>query len=188
MEDKKIVDLYFQRDENAIEETSKKYGRYCYQVAMGILRSREDSEECVNDTYAGAWDAMPPHRPDSLKAFLGKLTRRLSLKRVRLMTAQKRGGGEVPLALDELGECIPAKDTVGDRLEEKELAALISRFLRTLPDDSRRMFVQRYFYLKSVKEIAHSFSCTQSRVKSSLYRVRLQLKEKLKEEGGYLDF
>lgn len=150
---------------------------------MGILRSREDSEECVNDTYVGAWNAIPPHRPNSLSAFLGKLTRRISLKRLRSQNAEKRGGGEYALALDELGECIPDRESVEKKVEEKRVAECISAFLRTLPATERKVFVQRYFYLRSVKEIAHSFTFSQSKVKSMLHRTRGKLKENLRKEG-----
>lgn len=187
MEDERIIGLYFARSESAIAETSKKYGKYCYSIAMGILRSREDSEECVNDTYVGAWNAMPPHRPRSLSAFLGKLTRNISLKRLRMKTADKRGGGEYALALEELGECVSARESVENRVEEKLLAKHISDFLRTMPDADRRVFVQRYFYLRSVKEIAQDFGFSQSKVKSMLFRSREKLRTKLIKEGDVVD-
>ncbi len=187
MEDEKIVGLYFERDETAIAETSKKYGKYCYSIAMGILHQREDSEECVNDTYVSAWNAMPPHRPRSLSAFLGKLTRRISLKRLRSLSAEKRGGGEYTLALEELGECVPASERVEDRFDAQELAAHLSAFLRRLPEVERKVFVQRYFYLKPVKEIARSFHFSQSKVKSMLYRTRQKLRETLVKEGDIDD-
>ena len=108
MEDKKIIELYWDRDESAIVETQKKYGNYCYSIAKGILRQREDAEEVTNDTYAGAWNCIPPHRPEILRTFLGKITRHLSLKRIREKMAQKRGCGEAELVLEELEECVPS--------------------------------------------------------------------------------
>lgn len=183
MDDERIVGLYFERDEDAIAQTSKKYGKYCYSIAMGILRSHEDSEECVNSVYVDTWNTIPPQRPNSLSAFLGKLTRRISIKRLRSMAAQKRGGGEYALALEELDECVPDRVRVEDQADAHILAAHISDFLCGLPDTERRVFVQRYFYMRSVSELARNFGFTQSKVKSMLYRTRQKLREALVKEG-----
>ena len=111
MDDKRIVDLYWERSETAISETAKKYGRYCHYIAFNVLHNDEDSEECVNDTYLNAWNSMPPHRPSVLKTFLGKLTRNISLNKYKQLTAEKRGNGQMPLIIDELHECLPATES-----------------------------------------------------------------------------
>ena len=141
MTDASIIDLYWRRSDEAIRETDRAYGKFCYAVAFGILNNREDSDESVNDTWLAAWNAMPPSRPNSLKAFLGKLTRRISIMRLRKNTAAKRGGGETPLALDELEECIPTVISIEQLYEEKELETAIDAFVSTLPESERRMFI-----------------------------------------------
>ena len=169
MEDKKIIELYWDRDESAIVETQKKYGNYCYSIAKGILRQREDAEEVTNDTYAGAWNCIPPHRPEILRTFLGKITRHLSLKRIREKMAQKRGCGEAELVLEELEECIPSASRVEQTMEEKELAEILNSFLEKLPVTQRRVFVCRYWYFDSVEDIAKHFGFGQSKVKMMLF-------------------
>ena len=181
MEDSKIVELYWARSEQAIAESERKYGKYCYTIAHGILRCREDSEECVNDTWLGAWDAIPPHRPSCLATFLGKITRRIALHRAERNNAEKRGGGAVPLALEELCECVPAPNESG--ADEAALDAVLDRFLDRLPDMTRTMFLQRYWYLRSVREIARELGVGESRVKVTLHRARAQLRKMLEEEG-----
>lgn len=183
MEDKQIVDLYWQREESAITETQSKYGHYCHTVAYNILHDREDSEEVVNDTWLGAWNAMPPHHPERLSVFLGKITRRLSLKKWRNKTAKKRGGGEFPLALDELEECIPAAYCIDETLDIKELTRIIDKYLETLSDDERRVFVCRYWYFDSICDISLRFAFSQSKVKMMLKRTREKLLVKLGREG-----
>ncbi|MBQ7322555.1 MAG: sigma-70 family RNA polymerase sigma factor [Clostridia bacterium] len=181
MEDSKIVELYWLRSEKAIAESEQKYGKYCHSIANGILRSREDSEECVNDTWLAAWNAMPPHRPSRLATFLGKITRRIALHRAEKNNAGKRGGGEVPLAIGELEECIPApREDVAD---EAALATLLDRFLEGLPEMTRTMFLQRYWYLRTCREIARELGVGESRVKVRLHRARAQLREMLEKEG-----
>jgi RNA polymerase sigma-70 factor (ECF subfamily) len=186
MDDKTIVDLYWQRDEQAIGETRNKYGRYLYAIALGILHSAPDAEECENDTYLDAWNAMPPHKPSLLKTFLGKITRRISLDRLKRQTADKRGGGEVPLTLEELHECIPDRVTIDEKLREEELTAAIDAFLRTLDDDPRRVFLRRYWYFDSVGAIARRYGYGQSKVKMMLHRTRESLREYLKKEGIFV--
>ena len=183
MEDEKIVQLYWDRDERAIPATAAKYGGYCTSIAQNILGSAEDAEECVNDTWLRAWNAMPPQRPGILSAFFGKLTRNLSLDRWRYNRAAKRGGPQVETALEELGECLPAPGRPEDRLEERETAALISRFLREQPQLDRVLFLRRYWYLDSVAALAERFSMNENTVKSRLHRTRLRLKEVLLREG-----
>ena len=184
MEDEKIVELYNSRDESAISETARKYGNYLFSISFHILSSREDAEECVSDTYRGAWNAIPPHCPAVLSAFLGKLTRRISIDRWRRRSADKRGGGQTALALDELADCVSGDGEVTDELERRELAKEISLFLSELPDTERRVFLRRYFYLDSVREIAEKFGFSKSRVSSMLFRTRKKLRERL-EKGGY---
>ena len=139
MEDGEIVALYWQRSEQAIAETQRKYGGYCYSIAKNILWSAEDSEETVSDTYIGAWNAMPPSRPEQLRTFLGKITRRLALKKLRTQTAEKRGGGETQLVLDELEGCVPAGADVEMQVELRELVRRIDAFLQTLSREERRV-------------------------------------------------
>ena len=181
VEDSKIVDLYWSRSEEAIAESERKYGKYCYSIAHSILRNREDSEECVNDTWLGAWNAMPPHRPSRLSTFLGKITRRIALHRTEKNNAEKRGGGEVPLAIEELSEYIPAPSE--GTTDEMVLAGVLDRFLDALPETTRIMFLQRYWYLRSIREIARELGVGESRVKVTLHRARAKLKEMLEGEG-----
>lgn len=181
MEDSQIVELYWARDEEAIRHTADRYGAYCYAIAYNILSVREDSEECVNDTYLDAWNSMPPHRPGILSAFLGKITRRIAIDRWRESHAQKRGGGEMALALDELSECIAAPNDVRREVETAEVAAQVRRFLGTLPDLERRVFVRRYWHMESIAALAERFGCGQSRIKSMLHRTRLKLQKHLRE-------
>lgn len=183
MEDSQIVDLYWQRKEQAISATAVKYGHYCHTIAYNILSNNEDADESVNDTYMAAWKNMPPHRPSILSTFLGKITRRISLNKWRRNSTQKRGGGEVTLALEELTECIPSGESVEAYVEGKELARSINSFLGTLPETERDVFVSRYWFLASVKEISEKFSFTESKVKSMLLRTREKLRKTLREEG-----
>lgn len=183
MEDKQIVAWYWQREERAITASEEKYGPVCRSVSYNILQSRPDAEECVNDTWLRAWNAMPPQRPGILSAFFGKLTRNLSLDRWRYNRAAKRGGPQVETALEELGECLPAPGRPEDRLEERETADLISRFLREQPQLDRVLFLRRYWYLDSVAALAERFSMNENTVKSRLHRTRLRLKEVLLREG-----
>ena len=184
MDDKQIVDLYFARKEQAIRETAKKYGKYCFAIARNILQNSSDAEETVNDTYMGAWNSIPPHRPAMLSTYLGKITRRLAMKRWRYRDAVRRGSGETSLTLEELADCIPAPGGDPQRsLETAELARLLDRFLDGLPETERRVFVCRYWYMLSVAEIARRFSFSVSKVKSMLMRTRLKLREMLEKEG-----
>ena len=183
MEDKQIVSLYWARDPQAIDRSQAKYGPYCLSIARNILRQEQDAEESVNDTWLGAWNAMPPHRPAVLRLFLGKLTRRLSLQRLRRQGRLKRGGGEAALALEELSQCVDGSGDVQRELEATELAARINDFVLALPQAERRVFLCRYWYLDSVAEIAIRFGFSTSKVKSMLYRIRQQLRQTLEQEG-----
>lgn len=183
MEDSHIVALYWERSERAISETSDKYGTYCYAIAYHILADAGDADESVNDTYWGAWNAMPPHRPTVLSTFLGKLTRRISINRWREKRAEKRGGGQMPLALDELAEVAASPDTPEQAISAQELAAAIDRFLATLPEEERDLFVCRYWFLASVAELGRRFGFSLSKTKSMLFRTRQKLKAHLETEG-----
>lgn len=183
MEDSRIIDLYFQRSEEAISQTAAKYGNYCFSIARNIVSSQEDASEAVNDTYLACWNAIPPHRPNSLTAFLGKITRRISINRCLAARTAKRGGGETELALEELSGCIPSHMDVEKEMEAVELAGILNRFVRELPDTERRVFVCRYWYVTPVKEIAQQFGFSTSKVKSMLLRTRNKLKKVLQKEG-----
>jgi RNA polymerase sigma-70 factor (ECF subfamily) len=183
VDDLQIIELYWARAESAISESEKKYGRYCRSIAYRILYNEEDSEECVSDTYLKAWNSIPPQRPSALKLFLGRITRNLSLDRYEQRTAGKRGYGEVPLALDELRECVPAGDAAERMVEDIVLAELFDRFLAGLSAEGRRLFVLRYWHLYSIKEISSICNLKESKVKMSLMRSRNKLKQLLEKEG-----
>lgn len=182
MEDKQIVDLYWQRNESAIEETDKKYGRYCHYIAYHILADDEDAKEIVNDTYLKAWNTIPPNRPDPLKPYLGTISRQLSLNRYESQHTQKRGG-QVVLALEELSECIPDTDSGEDIGESVAFSDALTRFLWGLPTRTRNMFIRRYFYMSPVSEIAKDFSMKESAVTMLMLRTRRKLAHFLKKEG-----
>ena len=182
MQDSEIVDLYWQRNEAAIDETESKYGKYCFAIANGILHDCEDAKECVNDTYLGAWNAIPPHRPVVLSTFLGKITRRLSLKKLRSKSAEKRGGGVYALSLDELEECIPAGSGLAERIDAAALTDVMNAFLGSLPVHERRVFLRRYWFFDSVAEIAARYGFGESKVKMILKRTRDKLRICLKKE------
>lgn len=183
MDDKQIVDLYFARKEQAIRETAKKYGKYCFAIARNILQNSSDAEETVNDTYMGAWNSIPPHRPAMLSTYLGKITRRLALKRWTANRTQKRGGSEIVLALEELAGCIPSDFDVESRINEDELTQILNDFVRNLPNPESHVFLCRYWYLDSIEAIARRFDFSQSKVKSMLSRTRKKLYAHLQKEG-----
>lgn len=183
MEDRRIVGLYWERNEAAVTETASKYGKYLYSISCGILGNSEDAEECVNDTYHDAWLSMPPHRPSVLSAFLGKITRRISIDRWRRNGAEKRGGGELPLVLDELEDCVADSADVEAEAEKRETERIIREFLDSLPATERRVFLRRYWYMEPVAGIALAFGFTGSKTASMLYRIRRKLREKLESEG-----
>lgn len=182
MDDASIIELYWQRAERAIAETDAVYGRFCYRIAHNILFDPQDAEESVNDTWLAAWNAMPPHRPSCLKMFLAKLTRRISVSRLRHSTAAKRGGGEVELALDELAECVSAPGGVEQALEARELEQAISRFVRSLPETERTLFIGRYWLVYPVNELARRLGLKPGTARSALSRTRKSLREFLSKE------
>ena len=187
MEDRDIIDLYFARSESAVKETESKYGKYCFAIALRVLQSEEDSKECVNDTYLKAWNSIPPHRPKKLKIYLGVIVRNLALNRRRLTDAQKRGRGQVEASLDELLECVPAvesaEETALQERQKETLSKALNIFLKELPSQKRKIFLQRYWYFRSVQEIASDLRVSESKVKITLYRIRKDLKAYLEKEG-----
>ncbi len=182
MTDSLILELYWARSERAIEESQRSYGPYCYRIASAILNDPRDSEESVNDTWLGAWNAIPPARPLNLKAFFGALTRRISIRRLRERTAAKRGGGEALAAIDELAECIPARWSMEQEIEEKELVRAFDAFLAAQPQTERDLFVARYWYGLPVAQLAGKFGLRQNTVLTKLRRTRIRLREQLKKE------
>lgn len=183
MGDEQIVDLYWARSENAILETANRYGKYCHYIAYNILYNDEDSEECVNDTYLKAWNIIPPQRPNKLSTFLGKITRNLALDRYKYNNREKRGGGQIPLVIDELAECISATDETYHTVDNMVLVDCFNHFLAALPTETRKIFMRRYWYFSSIKEIAADFSIGESNVKMILLRARKELKQVLEKEG-----
>ena len=183
MSDDEIIELYFARDERALAQTERKYGPYCFSLANNILASPEDAEETVSDTYLKAWQTIPPKRPGVLRMYLAKITRNLALSRWRGLTARKRGGGQIELALDELHECLPGGKSEEELIENRVLTEALNRFLGSLPEQTRKIFMLRYWYLCSVRKIAGSLGLSESGVKMSLLRSRKQLKAMLQKEG-----
>jgi len=182
MDDAKIVQMYFDRDEQAVPATAEKYGNYCTSIAKNILGNHEDAEECVNDTYLNTWNAIPPHRPQMLSTFLGKIVRNLAFNRYKHNTADKRGGGEIAAVLDELAGCVSGND-VEQAYEYKELVVAINDFLRTLPTEQRNIFVCRYWYTDSISDIAARYNMTHFAVSMRLNRLRTKLHNYLFERG-----
>ena len=181
MEDYRIVDMYWDRDEGAIAESDRKYGRMLNSLSFALLSSREDAEECVNDTYIDAWNAMPTARPENLGAFLSKITRRISIDRFRAEHRQKRGGLD-NLTL-ELTDCIPSSESVEGEYENRRLKECLDSFLYSLDKEKRVMFVRRYFYSHSVEQISEQMNISVAKVKTTLFRIRKSLKEYLEKEG-----
>ncbi len=183
MEDKDIIDLYWQRSDQAIEESDKKYGRYCHTIAYNICRNIEDSEECVSDTWFKSWNIMPPKRPEVLHSFFGSICRNLSLDLWRRKNAGKRGGGEIKLAYEELSGCIPENADPESVVETRELEEAIRSFIHGLPECERRTFLARYYFLMPIKEIAKQQNEGLSKTKMSLHRTREKLRAQLRKEG-----
>ena len=183
MEDEKIVQLYWQRDERAVSVTAEKYGPYCTAIAHNILRSPRDEEECVNDTWLAAWNAMPPHRPNILSAFLGRLTRNLAFNRYTRDRAEKRGGAETELVLDELAEVVSGTEDTHSELERRELVRELNVFLNALSAKKRAIFLQRYWYAHSVGDIAARWGMKETAVSMTLHRLRRDLRQHLTERG-----
>ena len=183
MKDNEIIELYWNRDEAAIAATDNTYGNYCYSIAYNILSNNEDAEECVNDTWLNAWKSIPPQRPNRLSTYLGKITRNLSLNRYKLLTAQKRGKGQVELALSELEGCVPAQGNMEQITDEMALVNAIETFLRAQPRTERNIFIGRYWYLYPIRDLAGAYRMSESKVVSMLHRMRNKLKLHLEKEG-----
>lgn len=182
MTDQRIIDLFWQRSEDAIKNTSEKYGTYLTKIAVNILCYYEEAEECVNDTYLSAWKQIPPDRPQKLLPYLGRITRCLALNRYDYLKAQKRNA-DFSIQLDELEECLSRPETTESRYENGELSSAISAFLRTLDSEKRNIFIRRYWFSDNITDIAERFKISESKVKSILFRVRKQLKKYLEREG-----
>ncbi len=180
MDDNRIIDLYFMRDERAIEETGAKYGKLLHHVAFSILHSAPDSDECVNDTYMRAWRAMPPQRPSFLSAFLSKITRNLSINRY-LQNKARYEATATERVFEEFAECVP--DTAGPISDDIALRDAINGFLRSLPKTQRQIFVKRYFYMMPIKEISLDIKTSVSNIKVSLMRTREKFKAYLEKAG-----
>ena len=183
MEDDEIVRMYWDRNEQAIAETSAKYGRYCTNIAMNILNNPENAEECVNDAYLNAWNSIPPHKPSILSTFLGKIVRNLSLNKYKQIHRAKRGGYELPLILDELGEIVSGEEAILDIVIRNELIKTINEFIASLSKEKQYMFFRRYWYSDSIKEIAANCGRTENYISVELGRIRNKLREYLKERG-----
>lgn len=183
MKDEEIIELCWKRDETAIAAMAKQYDSYCRTISFHILQSNEDAEECVNDTWLQAWNSIPPQQPGCLAAYLGKITRNLSLDRFKRRHAQKRGCGQTELVLSELEDCISAESDVEASIDEIVLAQSISAFLRAQPERKRNVFIRRYWYLYPIKDIANIYGMSESKTASLLLRMRNQLKLYLKKEG-----
>lgn len=183
MQDEKIVELYFERNEIALKETEAKYGRYLYKIAYGILADASDSEESVNDTYLAAWNSIPPHRPTALFTYLSKLVRRISVDIFRRKNSQKRVASQYALSLSELEEVVKDNGNMEEDMENKALGLAINDFLRTLSKESRVLFVSRYYFCDSLKDAAKSLGISEGKAKSNLFRTRQKLKDYLLKEG-----
>ena len=183
MEDHEIIQHFFERDESAIRETLQKFGSYCRAIARGILNNREDSEECVNEALMRVWEAIPPNKPRSLCAFLGRITKNIALDRIKALNAGKRGGGELALVYEELEDVISDAGSVESNMERREMMSEISRFLRKSKDNDRRVFVLRYWYCRGVDDIARQLGLKEENVYMILSRTRIKLRDHLRKEG-----
>ena len=183
MEDREIVELYWQRDEDAIRETEKKYGRFLSAIAYNVLYDAEDCRECLNDTYLAAWNSMPDKRPEKLSAYLGRIIRQIAIDRYRKLNSEKRAGSQYTQSLDEWAEILPDKAEPETELAERELSAAVGAFVRGLSPVQRRAFLGRYYYFDPVKTVAAYCGVSEAGLKSQLFRIRRRLKQYLKDEG-----
>lgn len=182
MDDAKIIELYLARSEAAIAETDLKYGKLCRYIASNILANHEDRDECVNDTYFGAWNAIPPQRPNKFSAFIGKITRNLALKKYEYVSAAKRNPDAV-FSLSELEDCVSGQESVEDALENRRIEKAISDFLWQLDAEKRTVFIRRYWYFEPIDRICRRYGFSKSKVTSMLYHTRQRLREHLESEG-----
>lgn len=185
MNDSEIIELYWNKNTKAISASMDKYGSYCFTIANGILDDAQDSEECVNDTWLRAWNAIPPARPTVLKVFFAKITRHLSFDRYKAGKSLKRGGGDMPLVLEELAECIADESDVESQVNAKELGGVINQFVESLPEREQKLFIRRYFFSEPIKVIADRYDMNENSVNVALSRVRKRLREHLSREGYF---
>ena len=183
MEDQEIIARFFARDEEGLTAARARYEPYCAAVARSLLNDPRDQEECLSDTWLRAWNAIPPQRPRSLGAFLAKITRNLAINRLRDGNAQRRGGGQVPLALEELRECVSPEGSPEGELDRQAAEEALNRFLDGLPPLQREVFLRRYWYLDSIEDIARRAGWSKSRVTTTLHRMRVRLRAHLIQEG-----
>lgn len=183
MTDEHILKLFFARSEDAVKEADKKYRAYCFSIANNILQNAQDAEECVSDALLAAWNTIPPNKPEKFSAYLGRLARNSALKKYRERNAEKRGGGETALALDELTECVPCRKGVENEVDSKDIGAVLNKFLASLSDTQRRVFVCRYWYMDPIEDISRRFHFSESKTKSMLLRLRGKLMKTLEKEG-----
>lgn len=183
MEDSKIIGFFENRSEEAVFETEKKYGSYCFSCANNILGNEEDAKETVSDTYLALWNSIPPKKPENLKAFAAKICRNLALNKLRKEKAEKRGGGETEVIFDEISEFVSGKENPEAEFEQKELAKAIDSFLGNLPKEKRKIFILHYWYFESVEKIAEKTGKTENSIRNSLFRERKKLKKYLSERG-----
>ena len=182
MDDEEIVKLFYERSDDALREVRRKYEKFCRYISMRILNNPEDADECLNETYLRAWNSIPPSKPDSLRAFLGKIARNFSLDLYNKRRAGKRGGGESQAVLEELAECIPSENA-RDIADDIALRDALNAFLKTLSADTRKIFMRRYWYMSEIREIAHDYNFSESKVKMTLARTREKLRKFLEKEG-----
>lgn len=183
MDDRRIVELFFERSEEALLQTDIKYGRYCHRIAYNVLGSNEDSEECVNDAYMRAWNSIPPNEPDSLSAYIGRITRNIALDRLRQKNSGKRGGGEVPVLLDELTECVSGVDELERRQDSREITEALNSFLESLSKLERGVFMRRYWMMEPIADVAARYDISVSKTTTMLFRLRGRLKKHFMKEG-----
>ena len=183
MDDNEIIDLYFNRDEVAIEKTADKYGNYCFIISNNILNSNDDAQECVNDTYLKAWNNIPPERPRKLSSFLGKITRNLSLDCYKFNRTKKRAGNEFELLLSELEDCVSSHLKVESEVESNFAVQIINNWLLEQSSENRSLFVRRYWHAMSISKLTKTYQMSESKVKSILFRMRKNLKNHLEKEG-----
>ena len=183
MKDQEIVELYWKRDEAAIRETKTKYKGYLYKIAYNILGNMEDCEECENETYFKTWNSIPDHRPEVLSTYVGKIIRQLSIDRYRASNRKKRQGSEYAISMEELRECVSGQESTEQTIDAQLMAEAIDTFLLSLSKDNRVVFVNRYFYMDSIKEISDYTGFSQGKIKTILHRTRKQLRDYLCKEG-----
>ena len=183
MDDSVIVNLFLERSEEAVQETQRKYGDYCFRIAFGIIRNREDAEECVNDTFLHAWESIPPNKPEHLGIYLGRIARNLAIDRLKAVLTQKRGLGETPLDISELEDVVFQNGSVWEEIDEHVLLGIINKFLSEQKKLYRVVFTQKYWYLEEIRKIAEINGISESKTASILHRMRKKLKKRLEKEG-----